>query len=158
MHGRSSYCRLLGCWKLTEILDEGGAVDTIYISISLSPSDTRSMTKLKGYVVAGQVLQWIDHFWGEEGSEWWWEELSGWADVLRRIPQGSLFRACALGVLHKRHARKHKILSDCSCKLKSIRFCAMTLTNRPAPLYTVGNLQAEPTYVVFMVPLAAPRN
>jgi hypothetical protein len=69
-----------------------------------------------------------------------------------------LFRACALGLLHKRHARKHKILSDCSCKLKSIRFCAMTLTNRPAPLYTVGNLQAEPTYVVFMVPLAAPRN
>ena len=53
---------IAGCWKLTEILDEGGAVDMIYISILLRPSDTRSMTKLKGYVVAGQVLQWIDHF------------------------------------------------------------------------------------------------
>jgi hypothetical protein len=31
---------------------------------------------------------------------------------LSRIPQGSVFRACALGLLHKRHARKHSILSD----------------------------------------------
>jgi hypothetical protein len=81
------------------------------------------------------------------------EAFSGWADVLSRIPKGSVFRACALGLLHKRHARKHRILSDCSGKLKSTRFYAMTLTTRPAPLYTVGNLQAEPTYV----PLAAPR-
>jgi hypothetical protein len=76
---------------------------------------------------------------------------------LSRIPQGSVFRACALGLLHKRHARKHSILSDCSFELKSTSFCVVTLTNRPASLYKVGNLQAEPTYMVLMAPLAAPR-
>jgi hypothetical protein len=41
--------------------------------------------------------------------------------------------------------------------LKSTSFCIATITNRPASLYKVGNLQAELTYMVFMAPLAAPR-
>ena len=68
VHGRSCTTQLLQVVeKLTEILDQGGAVDMIYLDFAKA-FDTvphtwlMPMAKLKGYKVAGQVLQWIGHF------------------------------------------------------------------------------------------------
>ena len=87
VHGRSCTTQLLQVIeKLTEILDQGGAVDMIYIEFAKAfdtVPHTRLMAKLEGYGVTGQMLQWIGNFLsGRRQRVVVGGAFSGWADVL----------------------------------------------------------------------------
>jgi len=95
VHGRSCTTQLLRVIdKWTEILDQGGAVDAVYLDFAKA-FDTvphmRLMTKLERYGVSGKLLEWIRQFLigrkqrvGVAGS------FSEWTMVLSGVPQGSV--------------------------------------------------------------------
>ena len=93
VYGRSCTTQLLKVVdKWTEILDQGGAVDTVYLDFAKA-FDTvphqRLMVKLKGYGVEGQVLEWIGQFLiGRRQRVRLAGSYSGWSDVLIGVPQG----------------------------------------------------------------------
>ena len=92
VHGRSCTTQLLKVIdKWTEIIDEGGAVDAVYLDFAKA-FDTvpheRLLVKLASCGIQGQVLQWIQSFLREHrqrvgvaGS------FSSWIDVLSGVPR-----------------------------------------------------------------------
>ena len=95
IQGRSCTTQLLKVVdKWSEILDQGGAVDTVYLDFAKafdSVPHQRCLGKLEGYGVGGQLLEWIGQFLtgrrqrvGVAGS------FSKWADVISGVPQGSV--------------------------------------------------------------------
>jgi len=95
VQGRSCTTQLLRVVdKLTEILDQGGAVDMVYLDFAKA-FDTvphrRLLTKLGGYGVHDKVLEWIGHFLqGRKQRVSVAGSYSGWSDVLSGVPQGSV--------------------------------------------------------------------
>ena len=95
LQGRSCTTQLLRVVdKLTEIMDQGGAVDMVYLDFAKAfdtVSHRRLLIKLEGYGVRDEVLRWIEKFLvgrrqrvGVAGS------FSEWAPVLSGITQGSV--------------------------------------------------------------------
>jgi len=78
----------------TEILDQGGAIDSVHLDFAKvfdSMPNERLLVKLASYGIGGHVLQWIRHFLtgrrqlvGVTGA------FSAWIDVLSGVPQGSV--------------------------------------------------------------------
>ncbi len=93
--GRSCSTNLLAALdSWTEILDEGGAVDTVYLDFAKA-FDTvpheRLLHKLKGLGVSVQMLKWIRDFLSGRTQRVIIEgEQSEWKDVVSGIPQGSV--------------------------------------------------------------------
>jgi len=95
VHGRSCTTQLLKVFdKWTEILDQGGAIDVVYLDFAKA-FDTvphiHLMNKLERYGVSGKLLEWIRQFligrkqrFGVAGS------FSDWITVLSGVPQGSV--------------------------------------------------------------------
>jgi hypothetical protein len=80
--------------RWTEILDRGGCVDSIYLDFAKafdSVPHRRRLLKLEGYGVGGKVLGWISDFLsGRRQRVVVAGEVSGWAEVLSGVPQGSV--------------------------------------------------------------------
>ena len=95
VRGRSCTSQLLKVVdKLTEILDQGGTLDLMYLDFA-NAFDTvpleRLLNKLASYGIQGHVLQWIRQFLtrrrqrvGVAGY------FSSWTGVLSGVPQGSV--------------------------------------------------------------------
>jgi hypothetical protein len=80
--------------KITEMLDQGGAVDMVYLDFAKA-FDTvphkRLIMKLEGYGVTGNLLEWIREFLeGRKQRVVVDGVFSGWANVLSGVPQGSV--------------------------------------------------------------------
>src|SRR5664279_1939223 len=95
VQGRSCTTQLLKVIdKLTEILDQGGAVDMVYLDFAKafdSVPHRRLLVKLESYGVKGVLLEWIQHVLigrrqrvGVDGT------YSRWLPVLSGVPQGSV--------------------------------------------------------------------
>lgn len=95
IQGRSCTTQLLQVIdKWTEIIDNGGNIDNIYLDFAKafdSVPHRRLIIKLQSYGIEGKVLNWIDSFLTDRrqkvlvnGSE------SRWAKVLSGVPQGSV--------------------------------------------------------------------
>lgn len=95
VHGRSCTTQLLKVVdKWTEILDEGGEVDTVFLDFAKA-FDTvphqRCLAKLQGYGMGGKVLEWIRQFLtGRRQRVTVSGSFSTWADVVSGVPQGSV--------------------------------------------------------------------
>ena len=95
IHGRSCTTQLLKVIDLwTEILDQGGAIDSVYLDFAKA-FDTvpheRLLVKLASYGIGGQVLKWIRHFLtGRRQRVAVAGTFSTWVDVLSGVPQGSV--------------------------------------------------------------------
>jgi ribonuclease P/MRP protein subunit RPP40 len=93
--GRSCATNLIAVFDAwTEILEDGGCIDTIYLDFAKA-FDTvpheRLLQKLKGMGIQGKVLQWIRSFLSDRVQKVIVEgEESGWRDVVSGIPQGSV--------------------------------------------------------------------
>jgi len=95
VHGRSCTTQLLKVIDLwTEILDQGGAIDSVYLDFAKA-FDTvpheRLLVKLASYGISGQVLHWIRHFLtGRRQRVAVAGAFSTWIEVLSGVPQGSV--------------------------------------------------------------------
>jgi hypothetical protein len=93
--GRSCTTQLLQIFdKWTEILDEGGSIDVIYLDLAKA-FDTvphqRLLAKLSGYGVGGKILEWIKQFLiGRKQKVRVGQAESTWSEVLSGVPQGSV--------------------------------------------------------------------
>ncbi len=95
VYGRSCTTQLLKVMdKWTEIMDEGGAIDAVYLDLAKA-FDTvphrRLLVKLASYGITGKLLEWITDFLtgrrqriGVAGS------FSEWREVISGVPQGSV--------------------------------------------------------------------
>lgn len=95
VRGRSCTTQLLQVMdKWTEILDQGGSVDSIYLDFAKafdSVPHKRLLLKLEGYGVGGRVLGWIkDFLMGRRQRVMIAGEASRWAEVVSGVPQGSV--------------------------------------------------------------------
>ena len=93
--GRSCTTQLLEVldhW--TEILDNGGALDVIYLDLAKafdSVPHSRLLTKLQSYGIGGSLLQWIRSFLLDRHQRVMIAGIgSNWAPVLSGVPQGSV--------------------------------------------------------------------
>ena len=93
--GRSCTTQLLQVIdKWTEILDEGGSVDVIYLDLTKA-FDTvphqRLLNKLSGYGVGGRILEWIKQFLtGRRQKVRVGHAELAWSEVLSGVPLGSV--------------------------------------------------------------------
>lgn len=93
--GRSCTTQLLQVLdKWTEVLDEGGSVDVIYLDLAKA-FDTvphqRLLNKLFGYGVGGRILEWIKQFLtGRRQKVRVGQAESAWSEVISGVPQGSV--------------------------------------------------------------------
>jgi len=95
IQGRSCTTQLLQVFdRWSEIIDEGGSVDNIYLDFAKafdSVPHHRLIIKLQSYGIRGRALDWIENFLTDrrqrvlvQGSK------SNWARVLSGVPQGSV--------------------------------------------------------------------
>lgn len=95
VYGRSCTTQLLKVLDIwTEILDNGGAIDAVYLDFAKA-FDTvphqRLLLKLAGYGISGRLLEWIKHFLtGRRQRVGVAGEFSTWREVLSGVPQGSV--------------------------------------------------------------------
>lgn len=95
VHGRSCTTQLLKVVdRWTEILDQGGTVDAVYLDFAKA-FDTvphqRLLVKLAGYGINGHILEWIRHFLtGRKQRVGVAGTFSEWAEVDSGVPQGSV--------------------------------------------------------------------
>ena len=80
--------------KWSEILDQGGAIDVVYLDFAKA-FDTvphqRLLVNLEGYGIKGQILEWIRQFlMGRRQRVGVTETYSDWRDVLSGVPQRSV--------------------------------------------------------------------
>jgi len=95
VHGRSCTTQLVQLVdKLSELLDQGIGVDTVYLDFSKafdSVPHQRLLQKLESYGVIGSVLQWIQSFLlSRKQKVAIGAAVSTWAEVIRGVPQGSV--------------------------------------------------------------------
>ena len=95
VHGRSCTTQLLKVIDLwTEILDQGGAIDSVYLDFAKafdSVPHERLLVKLASYGIGGHVLQWIRQFLtGRRQRVAVAGDFSTWIEVLSGVPQGSV--------------------------------------------------------------------
>ena len=92
--GRSCITQLLQVFdKSTEILDEGGSVDVIYLDLAKA-FDTvphqRLLIKLSGYGIGGRILEWIEQFLTDRKQKVRIRQAeSAWSEVFSGVPQGA---------------------------------------------------------------------
>ena len=96
VHGRSCTTQLVQLVdKLSELLDQGIGVDTVYLDFSKafdSVPHQRLLQKLESYGVIGSVLQWIQSFLlSRKQKVAIGAAVSTWAEVINGVPQGSVF-------------------------------------------------------------------
>jgi ribonuclease P/MRP protein subunit RPP40 len=95
MAGRSTVTNLLAYMEtLTKLLDDGHAVDVLYLDFAKAfdkVPHSRLLAKCRGLGLGGKLLQWIERWLLDRkqrvilnGS------FSAWADVLSGVPQGSV--------------------------------------------------------------------
>jgi Reverse transcriptase (RNA-dependent DNA polymerase)/Endonuclease-reverse transcriptase len=93
--GRSCTTQLLRVVdKWTEVLDQGGSVDAVYLDFAKA-FDTvphqRLLAKLAGYGIKGPVMNWIEDFLvGRRQRVGVGGTFSGWMQVMSGVPQGSV--------------------------------------------------------------------
>ena len=95
VQGRSCTAQLLKVIDLwTEILDQGGAIDSVYLDFAKafdSVPHERLLVKLTSYGISGHVLEWIRQFLiGRRQRVAVAGTFSSWMDVLSGVPQGSV--------------------------------------------------------------------
>ena len=95
VQGRSCTTQLLQLVdKISEIIDEGGAVDMVYLDFAKA-FDTvphqRLLLKLESYGIGGEVYAWIQSFLTDRLQQVSVGGMvSSWAHVLSGVPQGSV--------------------------------------------------------------------
>ena len=95
VHSRSCTTPLLKVIDIwTEILDQGGAIDSLYLDFAKaldSVPHERLVLKLASYGIEGHVLQWIQHLLsGRRQRVAVAGAFSTWIDVLSGVPPGSV--------------------------------------------------------------------
>ena len=97
--GRSCITNLLEVLdQWTQILDDGGTVDAIYLDF-MKAFDTlphhRLLLKLESYGVRGNVLAWLESFLsGRQQRVVVRSKQSKWGKILSGVPQGSVLGLC----------------------------------------------------------------
>jgi len=119
VHGRSCTTQLLKVVdKWTEILDQGGTIDAVYLDFAKAfdaVPHQRLLVKLAGYGVSGHVFEWIQHFLvdrtqrvGVAGT------YSAWAGVISGVPQGTVWDQYCLYVISTICQRTFHHLFSCT--------------------------------------------
>ena len=98
VHGRSCTTQLVQFVdKLSELLDQGIGVDTVYLDFAKafdSVPHHRLLQKLESYGIRGSLLQWIRSFLlSRRQKVAVGAAVSTWAEVLSGVPQGSVLQS-----------------------------------------------------------------
>ena len=94
MKGRSCLTNLLEYLEtVTKLLDEGVSVDVIYLDFAKAfdkVPHARLLKKLEAHGIEGHFTRWIKNWLGGRRQRDINGKLSGWANVMSGVPQGSI--------------------------------------------------------------------